>query len=89
MTLRIVAAALKRGELIFSAPPPARHHTLMHEADRLFGDQHQPFLPGEQGFLASDGKFYGRKGAYYLAYDAGQLKAHKVGPKELFSEDLW
>lgn len=88
MTVRIVSAALKRGDLIFSAPPPARHHTLMHEADRLFGAQHQPFLPDEQGFLGSDGKFYDREDAGMIAILADQLQELRYG-RELYSEDLW
>ncbi len=87
MSLRIVAAALKRGDLIFSAPPPARHHTLMIEIDKLFGDKHDPFMPDEQGFLGSDGQFYDRVAARKLAYVAGQIG--ELWAKELFSEDLW
>lgn len=87
MSLRIVAAALKRGSLIFSSPPPARHHTLLHEVDRLFGDKHEIFGPGEQGFLGSDGQFYGRISAKALARDAGQVGT--TMSDELFSEDLW
>lgn len=86
--LRIVAAALKRGDLIFSAPPPARHHTLMHDVDKYFGDRHQPFLPDEQGFLGSDGKFYARREAGLVAYAAEQIETMKYG-NELYSEDLW
>lgn len=85
--LRIVAAALKRGGLVFSAPPPSRHHTLMHEADRLFGDRHEPFKPDEQGFVGSDGLFYDRKKAAKIALLAGQVAAVLNG--RLFSEDLW
>lgn len=87
MTVRIVAAALKRGDLIFSAPPPARHHTLLHAVDRLFGDKHEIFLPAEQGFLASNGRFYQRVRAKEIAGDAGQIGS--TASDELFSEDLW
>lgn len=86
--LRIVAAALKRGSIVFSALPPARHHTLMHEADRIFGDKHQPFLPDEQGFLACDGAFYGREDAARIAVLAEQVVEPRYG-RELYSEDLW
>ena len=85
--VRIVAAALKRGDLVYSAPPPARHHTLMHEVDRQFGDKHQPFTPDEQGFLGSDGEFYDRRKAAKLALLAEQATAVLNG--RLYSEDLW
>ena len=88
MTLRIISAALKRGDLIFSAPPPARHGTLMREADRLFGDRHQPFLPGEQGFIGNNGLFYDRDTAGTIALAAGQTDALEWGT-DLYSEDLW
>lgn len=87
--VRIVAAALRRKGLIFSAPPPARHHTLMHAADGLFGSKHKPFLPSEQGFLGSDGKFYSRRAAKLLAFSAGQATSISQPSAELFSEDLW
>jgi len=89
MTVRIVAAALKRGTLVFSSPPPARHHTLMHEAERLFGGNHVPFQPAEQGFLGSDGQFYKRPRAKKLARSAGQLLPDSSISADLFSEDLW
>lgn len=89
MTVLIVSAAIKRAGLIFSAPPPARHHTLMHDVDRYFGDSHAPFLPDEQGFLGSDGNFYSRSEAMYVAVTGGQITAGKFGGAELYSEDLW
>lgn len=89
MSVRIVAAALKRGDLIFSAPPPARHHTLMHEADRLFGDKHDPFLPDEQGFIDSQGSFQSRADASQIAIAAGQIASTTFGGVDLYSEDLW
>ncbi len=89
MTVTIVAAALKRGDLIFSAPPPVRHHTLMHDVDRYFGDSHQLFLPSEQGFLGSDGRFYSRPDAMYIAVTGGQIVGGKFGGTDLYSEDLW
>lgn len=85
---RIVAADLKRESLILSAPPPARHHTLMHSADLLFGNAHHPFKPDEQGFLGSDGIFYGREEAARIAVLTEQIESPTYG-RELYSEDLW
>lgn len=93
--LTIVAAALqisvpnpatgKDQLLIISAPPPARHHTLLHPMGGRVG-----FIgPDEQGFLASDGRFYGRIGAAQIALTAGQITELKFNPYDLFSEDLW
>lgn len=87
--MKIVAAALKRGTLIFSAPPPARHHTLLHEVDRLFGSSHDVFGPDEQGFITDNGQFYSRADAKMIAIDAGQLNNTTFGGKDLYSEDLW
>tara|TARA_R110000851_G_C13102466_1_gene568901 strand:- start:32224 stop:32493 length:270 start_codon:yes stop_codon:yes gene_type:complete len=88
VTIRIVAAALKRGDLVYSSPPPARHHTLLHEVDRQFGDKHLPFTPDEQGFLGSDGLFYGREAAARIAVLSEQCIEPQYG-RQLFSEDLW
>lgn len=87
-TIRIVAAALKRDGVVFSAPPPARHHTLLHELDRIFGDKHAPFRPDEQGFVGTDGRFYGREEAARIAVLAEQVQEPRYG-RELYSEDLW
>jgi len=86
MTVRIVAAACRRGDLVLSLPPPARHHTIMHALDAQMID---PMVyPDDQGFLTSEGAFVGRRDAARIAVAAGQVAAPKWGP-DLFSEDLW
>ncbi len=84
MSLRIVAVALKRNGIIFSKPAPARHHELLNSLHPMYPEV---FGPNEQGFLGSDGKFYGRISAKALARDAGQVGT--TMSDELFSEDLW
>lgn len=92
MSERIVSAAVKIAGVnaIFSSPPPARHHDVMHAvaAEIEYYDGRQWF----QGFLTSSGRFVDRIEACKIADKAGQLNI--VRPKtnpdyELFSEDLW
>ena len=83
--LRIVSAALNVDGLIISLPPPARHHDLIHPYFNLTGHQ---IGPGEQGFLASDGRFVDRRTATSIAVRAGQVENPKW-PPDLYSEDLW
>lgn len=100
---RIVAAAIQmevlpgfvpEGDyptmLTISAPPPARHHSLLH-----------PFImrtsvrevSRHQGFLTSTGRYVDRKQGYRIALNAGQFDPdnRKSGSasSDLFSEDLW
>lgn len=84
----IVAAALKRGELVYSIPRPARHGDIMRLVDENHGESHRPFLPDEQGFLTSEGKFVSRRRAAAIAIDEGQITDTQWGD-ELYSEDLW
>ena len=82
---RIVAAALRVGSLTISAPPPARHHTLlnaMYDLGRMIGPDHQ-------GFITSSGRYVGREEALKIALAARHTDAPKYQPHQLFSEDLW
>lgn len=89
MRVQIVSAAICRNGMIYSMPAPARHHTILIALDGEWGDSHPIFLPSEQGFLGSDGRFYGREEAAIVAIDAGQIGSTKFGGKDLYSEDLW
>lgn len=73
--------------LIVSAPPPARHSTLMHPMHPHFGSAPD----ADQGFLTSTGRYVGRKEALQIARAAGQPLIDHPGrhPSRLFSEDLW
>lgn len=85
MTERIVAAALRKDELIFSIPPPARHHTIFWAMAPL---EIMP-LHFEQGFVTNTGRFVARNEACSIAREANQILV-KTGPDyELFSEDVW
>ena len=84
---RIVAAACELEGLIYSMPPPGRHHDIMQRLAR-----HYPAGAHccEQGFLTSTGRFLDRTVARYMAIDMKQVKDMSVlHPRHLFSEDLW
>jgi len=85
---RIVAAAVCRDGLVYSALPPARHHTVMQLADANHGPGHNPFIPDEQGFLTSAGRFVDRTEGAEIAVAARQTDKLQWPPL-LYSEDLW
>lgn len=83
----VVSAALQVGNMIISAPPPARHHTLLHAFSAY---NRKTLIKGsDQGFLTSLGRFIGREEAAKIAVAAGQIIKPKFQPTQLFSEDLW
>lgn len=76
--------------LIITAPPPARHPSLLHPInDVLDGNTTGPV---QQGFLTSTGRYVDRKEALQIVLASGQPQidhpAKNAGDK-LFSEDLW
>ncbi len=91
MSERIISAAVRIGEMIFSLPPPARHHDVLHNmAENIIRTGQDPTW--EQGFVTSSGRFVDRRQGCFIARNAGQLDLvrPKTGPAwELFSEDLW
>jgi len=90
----IVAAAVLYLGVVYSLPPPARHHTIMHDIwDKFHGVGEVPVIPaGAQGFLTSTGRFVNRRRALRIVKAAGQPQidhpALNVGGR-LYSEDLW
>lgn len=98
----IVAAALRtrfwcpgtpKSEQIVSAPPPARHHTLLHPLNHLLKNagQRGHIAPDDQGFLTSTGRFVDRKEAMQIALSSGQPMINHPSRNNhtLYSEDLW
>jgi hypothetical protein len=81
---RIIGVAI-RNDLVFEwAPPPNRHHNLLHASPT--GDY-------EQGFVDEDMVFLTRLQAMDRAVETGQFNRDPnpnqyQGPK-LYSEDLW
>lgn len=86
----IVSAALKFGDLIISAPPPARHHTLINGLGLATGIPRLTNMD-DQGFLTNKGTFVNRLEAKQIAIANGQLVPDScvVQGDELYSEDLW
>lgn len=74
--------------LTITAPPPARHATLMHP----FGE-YTPYVPAlsDQGFITSTGRFVEREEALQIAIASGQpmIDHPSRHARLLFSEDLW
>lgn len=88
-TLRIVAAAIRHDDLVFSVPRPGRHHNVLH-AIYARGLRESPIREShEQGFLDSEGTFRTREEAAVIARDAGQLLDRAKRAAGLFSEDVW
>lgn len=90
MTERIIAAALKLGNLIISAPPPARHHTLINGLGLATGIPRLTKMD-DQGFLTNTGRFVDRIEAKKIALETGQCTEEScvVKGEDLYSEDLW
>lgn len=91
MSERIISVAVKIEQMIFSLPPPARHHDVLHMmADNILKTEQGP--KWEQGFLTCSGRFVSREAGVVIARFAGQLNIirPKTSPEwQLFSEDLW
>lgn len=90
--LRILCAAIRDHDgTVYSVPVPGRHHDVI----RVMIHEHGCKKPvtGDQGFVASDGRFVDREIARRIAVDANQFK--RDDPRvphhatDLFSEDLW
>lgn len=89
-TETITAAACIHKGIVYSLPPPARHHTVMRHIWDTFGEV---FIgPAAQGFVTSRGRFVNRRKALRIVKAANQPQidhpALNVGGR-LFSEDLW
>lgn len=67
-----------------------RHHNCYYTLSLMFGDKNLVGRDG-QGFVTSDDRFVGRKEAYLIAKEAGQLlhDLHDQSNPILISEDVW
>lgn len=84
--MRVVAAAIKDGDVICSLARPKRHHDII--AAMIESGRPAP-ITGTQGFILDDGTFVTRELGYEVARTARQIKK-KHGPDGvLFSEDMW
>jgi hypothetical protein len=84
---RIVAAAVKDvSGKIWTLPPPARHHDIVHEMCKARAKGYLDL--DNQGFILENGQWVSRKAAAYLVMHNGQCNSlHNPGC--LYSEDLW
>jgi len=88
----ILCAAIKIGDLVLSVPRPGRHHTIIHAWFALTYQQMGKRDDEEQGFLTTKGRFVGRKEAWIIAAEAGQVTrpAGGDGPDTgITSESMW
>jgi hypothetical protein len=74
--------------IIVTAPPPARHHTLLHPLSDIY---QRRIAPEDQGFITSTARFVGREEALEIVRAAGQpmIDHPSRHARQLFSEDLW
>ena len=88
MEERIVRAAIRLGDAVFSVPQPGRHHDVIQIMARR--PEHCPSDAVDQGFLTSEGRYVGRIEARDIAGSARQIiRTTGAGRGELFSEDVW
>ena len=73
--------------LTITAPPPARHHTLLHT---MPPEMREP-RGVDQGFITSTGRYVDREEALRIAIASGQPMIDHPSRHDrlLFSEDLW
>jgi hypothetical protein len=73
--------------ITISAPPPARHHTLLAPAYDLTNGKRVE----SQGFITSTGRYVERAEALQIALASGQPMIDHPSRHDthLFSEDLW
>ena len=81
--LKIVSAAIRYKDKIYTGK---RHAEIMGIIWEEEGTTDAKFLQEDQGFLASDEKFYNRFQSGAIAYMAGQTKERK---QVLLSDHLW
>lgn len=88
--MKIVAAAIRlQNGAIITRPPPARHPTLILDAEKVkSGSEGRVLMGAEQGFLTSTGLFVTREEAMVIAKEAKQLPSSFASGR-LYTEDLW
>lgn len=87
----VVAAAVRVDGVVYSMPPPNRHHNILY---MLHHKGLHPTTLHDQGFVLSDGTYANRREAFDAAAVAGQALLRHLHPggydgPDLYSEDLW
>lgn len=75
--------------LTITAPPPARHHTLLHPLYDWWAGKNPHGV--DQGFITSTGRYVDREEGLQIALASGQPMIDHPSRHDrlLFSEDLW
>jgi len=85
---RITHAAVRFRGVVYSLPPPNRHHHVLWLIVERTGVEYVD--SEEQGFLDEAGEFLDRERALAAALHHGQVRdPGDVRAERLFSEDLW
>lgn len=66
-----------------------RHCNIFEQLQLLGFEAQKGYKVINQGFIDDKNNFLTREEAYKHAVKCDQIKLHKEGVKELFSEDLW
>ena len=84
----ITAAAIIHNDILYTLPPPARHHDLIWFAYLCNGSDS---IACEQGFMTADGYYVNRAEAWSIADAHGQIKPSEYdrGVDVLYSEGVW
>lgn len=82
--IKAAAIRLDTGEIL-TRPPPARHPSLILDAQA----QAKSLSGSTQGFLTESGEFVDRKEAFKIAQRAQQFIRPGIEPPTLYTEDLW
>jgi hypothetical protein len=84
----IAAAAIRKGDRVYTLPPPARHHDIIRLIAEETAERPAVTEQDTQGFVTNEGRFVNRRQAVLVAIRAGQIERPKW-PGGLYSEDLW
>ncbi len=85
---KITHVAIRFQGVVYSLPPPNRHHHVIWEIVARTGVSCVD--NNEQGFLDASGRFLNRRQALASARLFGQIKDEsQIRLGQLFSEDLW
>jgi hypothetical protein len=84
----ITRAAIIYDDVIYSVPPPGRHHTVIQMMSAK-GLPNEAMRLQNQGFVTSTGRFVDRYEGARIARAAGQIIREPTPPDMLTSEDVW
>ena len=87
---KIIAAAIRYGDDIYTLPPPNRHHHIINHIAKLTEVNYIDTLPDDEGFIDENNNYLTRQQALVSAMINNQiLDMNKIYAEELCSENLW